>query len=369
MKHYVAVFDPASGSLDVTEAARMIVRPHVRQLQPDKDSEDEDDDAPVPQLSARAKLTEAFGTKKSRKAVQAIAENRLLANGGEDEEQMSQAMIDAIEGDDDDEGIADQHRINKPLPPVNTKATKADDAYPISTLVVPGPARTTLDSISFSYWTERLSKSKNVTSRSRFVSNRVEYLVQAYLQKPQTETKKQYVQLLRYIELLLVLHKHLASLPPNKRIPDTTKWPEKVLKSFPPASDTLVPGLVAHFFPEGTPRQRPMTFLRATILALTLHIPPPSLNPGENLLITEPTDVSLDLALEQKDATSLFKELGCKLKPATEIELTRWGLSKLGKARDENGKEIPLPKPRFARLSVPLDFPKVSQGRSPAKRR
>lgn len=373
MKHYVAVFDAASGNLDVAEAQRMIIRPHVRQQEVEKEGEDvnEDETAPTPKVSSRAALTEAFGTKKSKRAIQSMAENRLLAREGEDNESLTQAMVSAVEGAEEDATIPNQHRANKPLPVVNTKAGTAGEAYPISTLVVPSPARTTLDSISFGYWTERLNSGKNVTSKSRFVSNRVEYMVQAHLQRPQTETKKHYVQVLRYIETLLLLHKYMATLPSRKRIPDTKKWPEKTLKSFPPAPDTLLPGLVSHYFPEGTPSQRAMTLLRATILALTLHIPPPSLNAGDNLLVTEPTDISLDLALEQKDTTNLFRELGCKLKPATDMDLIKWGLTRLAKTRDENGKEVSLPKPKFARLSVPLDFPKLSQGKnmSPAKRR
>ncbi|SLM39136.1 RNA polymerase I associated factor, A49-like, partial [Lasallia pustulata] len=55
----------------------MTVKSRIRQYQ--QDSESEEEDTPAPAYSSRAALTEAFGSKKSKKAVATIAENRLLA--------------------------------------------------------------------------------------------------------------------------------------------------------------------------------------------------------------------------------------------------------------------------------------------------
>lgn len=88
-------------------------------------------------------------------------------------------------------------------------------------------------------------------------------------------------------------------------------------------------------------------------------------------MISEPTDIELDLGMDRKETTHLLRELGCKVDTATEAELVRWGLIRLaGKKTDENGKQVSLPKPKFARLRFPLQFPKLSQGQnsSPAKR-
>jgi DNA-directed RNA polymerase I subunit RPA49 len=370
LKHYLAVFDPTTGRLDVTEAKKMVVRPQVRQLQ--AVSEEGDVDAvPAVTPSSRAALTEAFGTKKSKRAIQSIAENRLLARGGDGDDPLSQAILETQTNAEADEIDASSiSRTNKPLPKPNFEAQNVKDAYPLSNLVTPRNWKETLDNLSLSYYQERISAGKSVKSYFRFVSHRVDYLVQRHLQQEDEPSIKQHIQLLRYIELLLTLHKQVMTFSPRIPIPQVFKWPEKTRLLFSTASEhnQLLPEFLDRFFPDSMRSQYAMTLLRTTILALTLHIPPPSLNFGENLLATEPTDISLDLALDSTEGSKLFRELGCKLDPPTDKELATWGLSKATRT-DENGKKVALPKAKFAKLRLPLVLPKLSQGRSPGKRK
>ena len=352
----------------------MVVRPHVRKFQTEQEDDNEKHSAPIPKPSSRAALTEAFGTKKSKRAVQSIAENRLLGRGGDGEDELSQAILNTPVGEDDDgAGIPDINRINKPLPRANLIAENIEDAYPLSTLVTPSPHQDTLSNLSIAYWKDRIANSKPVLTSSRFVANRVSYIVQAHLASSDNSSRIQHVQVLRYVEVLLHLHKYVRTLPRSGYFAPPEKWPAKEQTFFANASEQgdHLSKLLSRFFPDRKPSDHAVTLLRSTILALGLHVPPPSLEAGHKMLVCEPTDLSLDLALEQKDIAMLFRELGCKIEPGTDAELARWGLGKMGKTVGADGKEFTPPKPKFAKLRLPLQFPKLSQGKniSAGKRR
>jgi DNA-directed RNA polymerase I subunit RPA49 len=112
------------------------------------------------------------------------------------------------------------------------------------------------------------------------------------------------------------------------------------------------------FCPNGMgPSKFKMTLLRTTILALTLHIPPPSGRVGSGILANQPYDIQVDLNLQADEVRHLYRELGCKWESTSEAELERWGYVKLKKTK-EMGQA-----PRFAKLKFPVEFPKMSRGR------
>ncbi|KAL2426448.1 hypothetical protein ABEF95_006626 [Exophiala dermatitidis] len=378
MRHYIAVFDPATQELKVMEAKKMTVRSSVRQIEEQASStenEEESKSTPAAAPSSRAALTEAFGTKKSKKAVASVAENRLLARGGENagDNPVSNAILSTIKDEDDDHldsaAAASSSRVNKPLPPANLDTTDIEKVYDLSVLVFPGPARTTLSQMPLGYWRSRIEAKKDVVSRYRFVAHRVERLTRLHLENPDDPTALLKVQLLRYIQLLLEIYTYVTRLPGRRPIPQPEKWPERTTSDTTGSlSSAFLSKLVAHFFPTAIPTQHAKTLLTTTILALTLHIPPPKWQPGTSMpaLITEPSDISLDLALQPAEVTKLYRELGCKIESLSDAELARWGWEKTGKARkivDEDGKETTLPKPKFAKLRFPVEFPKISAGR------
>jgi DNA-directed RNA polymerase I subunit RPA49 len=359
-KHYVAVFDPATGQLDVTEAKKMIVRPLIRQFQTRRNN---DGDNGAVSVGNRAQLTQNFGTKKAKKAMQARAESRLAARPGNAEDALSKAHVNLVPGDDDDDDpkSSTKPQDNKPLPRANLEAEQVQDVYSLSTLVGPDQI---LKNLSVVYWMQRISAGKPISGRFLFVSNRVEYLTKAHLESPENPELLRHVQVLRFLELLLELHRHVLSLGRPKKIPPEQKWPDNIRADFNTVSYGLLGDLISRFFSTQPFGHRSMTLLKATILALTLHVPPPSFRAGTNLMVAEPTDISTDLASSLPETTELYRQLGCKVVPATEAELARWGLGKFqNKIRDANGDEISLPKPRFAKLSLPLEFPRISQGR------
>jgi len=69
--------------LQVTDAKRLILRSSVRQEEKTEDEDDLPGIKPTSNSSARAALTHAFVTKKSRKAVKFVAESALLTRGAD----------------------------------------------------------------------------------------------------------------------------------------------------------------------------------------------------------------------------------------------------------------------------------------------
>ncbi|KAI1612224.1 DNA-directed RNA polymerase I subunit A49 [Exophiala viscosa] len=377
VKHYIAVFDPVTSHLKVLPAKKMSVRSSVRTPGQDSNS-DSEAEATQATPSSRAALTAAFGTKKSKKAVASMAENRLLAHAGDaadgTQDALSSAILSSIKDEGDDADTVDQAtaRANKPLPQADLSATDITQVYPFSSLIFPGPPRTTLSQMPIAYWRDRIGSSKPVNSRFRFIAHRVEGLTKPHIDNPADKTYLTNLQILRYIQLLLEIHTYIARLPHRRPIPDPEKWPAKTTSDA-SLSTTFLSKLISHFFPTSQPTQQAKTLLITTILALTLHIPPPKFHAGQDLpaLITEPTDISLDLALQPAEVNKYYRELGCKMDSLTEGELTRYGWEKAGKARkvvDATGKEVSLPKPKFAKLRFPIEFPKVSSGRPSARR-
>lgn len=357
----------------------MTVRNSVRQLEQARDDEDDEGASsfPPPTPSSRAALTEAFGTKKSKKAVVAIAENRLLARGGDDAHNpISNAILSTIKDEDgtvfDDVAhsveVQASSRSSKPLPEADLSATEIRHVYSLSALVFPRPSRTTLSQMPISYWRDNIGLKKEVRSRSRFISNRVQYLTQAHLANPTDEQPLLALQILRYILLLIELHSYISRLPQRRPIPPPDKWPHNTTSDA-NLSTAFLGKLVSHFFTTGQPTTHAKTLLITTILALTLHIPTPKSQTESKILLTEPTDIALDLALQPTEVSKLFRELGCKMETVTDIDLRVWGLEKVGgsgagkKIVGADGKETTLPKPKFAKLRFPIVFPKVSTGR------
>ncbi|KIW27360.1 uncharacterized protein PV07_07104 [Cladophialophora immunda] len=381
VRHYIAVFDPASNKLKVVEAKRVTVRSTVRQVD-NQESDGEEDGAetkPAPTPS-RAALTQAFGTKKSKRAVASSAENRLLARDGENvDNPVSNAILSSIKEEDDpadmmvDAGAS--ARANKPLPQANLDTTDITQVYDLSELVFPGPYRTTLSQMPIAYWKECAKNKKPVSTHLRFVATRVGYLTQRHLKQPDNPDVLLKLQILRYIQLLVEIHKYVSHLPARRPVARPEQWPAGTTTGDSALSTAFKARLMARFFPNHLPSAFNRTRLTATILALTLHVPPPVFTPGDTpkTLFAEPTDITLDLAMPHAEVHKLYRELGCKIEAMTDAELQRHGWDKVslvsqrgagGLADDGHGNgPVKLPRPKFAKLRFPVEFPRISAGR------
>lgn len=358
----MAVFDVETNKIKITEATSLTVRGAVRQQEELEQEDDEETAQFLASQATRSALTEAFGSKKSKKAVQATAENRQLGQGIEGATIAEVITANVVDNDDEPLESTIIARSGKPLPTANITTDDIEEVYSISKLVVPSPASRTLQLMPLEPWKATLKANKEVTVRTRFVANRVGYIGKRVVQEPSAKFTQQ-LQLLRYIELLIQIATYCGTKSRKRKMDFVDEWPEETLA--PGVSPTIVKQIVNHFFPDNTPTDRAMTLLRTTILALTLHIVPPSGKSGDGRLIVDPTDIQLDLALEAAEAKKLYHELGCKLAPATDKDLVSWGLQRIvekakKKSKEGEGKSL---KPTFAILKFPLNFPKASLGR------
>jgi len=204
-------------------------------------------------------------------------------------------------------------------------------------------------------WKDSIENKKPIISSSRFVAVNSTHVIKAVKANPDNGGVIQTARMLRYVLILIELARNVSKVRSEKRLPPPDKWMTWFSGSIP---QPLLKKIMDHFCPNGMgPSKFNMTLLRTTILALVLHIPPPSGNVGPGILATQPYDIQADLNLQADEVRHLYRELGCKWEPATEAELERWGYLKLKKTK-EMGQA-----PRFAKLKFPVEFPKMSRGR------
>jgi DNA-directed RNA polymerase I subunit RPA49 len=363
LKHYVAVYDPTTNQLDITEVKNMTIRGIARQA--DMAEEDEAPVRPTSNYSSRNALTHTFGTKKSKKLVQSRAENVLYSRDADPDaaNPLSEALLSSMPEAEALPTTSDGRILDtaaaiqaaKPLPIPDLTATHVSDAYPLSHLVFPPPSSSTLIAMPTSYWRKLISEGQRVSVSSRFTANRIAYITQAANAHPSTDSPQSTtLQLLRYILLLIELARAISKFRPGKGFPPVSKWPSGRLADQPKLPTHLLNALTSKYCPNGTgPTKFDLTLLHTTILALTLHIPPQSGKQVPGILATDPTDIQQDLNLAADDTRRYFRELGCKVEVATDKELGTWGIRKAS----EKAAKI-----KYAKLRLPLVFPQVSRG-------
>ncbi|OJD24019.1 hypothetical protein ACJ73_04622 [Blastomyces percursus] len=376
--HYVAVYDPDAGKLELVEARKMTVRGCVRRVarKAINDGEGDGDVVTKSNWAQRTALTEAFGTKQSRKAIQSIAENALLSNApaGSVPTAAESALLSSIPKEHTSTSVSGspqktaqaEIQAAKPLPQPNLSATHPSQVYAIDTLVPNGLSA--LRTMPVHEWQAAIGAGEPVLSSSRFVAHRVDHVVRS---GDMTQ-----LQLLRYIMILIELSRSLkpsrggagagstAVAAGSKKLPPREDL-RRILSSSSSSSaqsstsnkqthlpDSFLDALRRKFVPQRTFLSKAdITFLHTTICALSLHIPPEA-GFAPNELATDPADLRDDLSLEYQTIQQYFRELGCKVEKPREGEFAKWGV----RSKVEAGAR------RIARLKVPVEFPKVSSG-------
>ncbi|EEH06083.1 conserved hypothetical protein [Histoplasma capsulatum G186AR] len=384
--HYVAVYDPDARTLELMEARKMTVRSCVRRAprKPTNDEESDGDLAMQCNWAKRTALTEAFGTKQSRKAIQSVAENALLSNtpAGLGPSAAENALLSSIpkdhptaSGGSPQKTAQAEIQAAKPLPQPNLSATHPSQVYAIETLVPNGLS--TLRTMPVKEWQTSIAAGEPVLSSSRFVAHRVDHVVRS--------GDATQLQLLRYIMVLIQLSRSLkpsrgggassAMAAGSKKLPPredlrrilssssstqpgrtaTTATATAMTSTSNPSTllpDSFLDALRRKFVPQRYFLSKTdVTFLHTTICALSLHIPPEA-GFSHNELATDPADLRDDLGLEFHTIQQYFRELGCKVEKPRESEFAKWGV----RSKVEAGAR------RIAKLRVPVEFPKVSRG-------
>ncbi|KAL8785831.1 MAG: hypothetical protein Q9213_003138 [Squamulea squamosa] len=345
LSHYIGVYDPQTGDLQLMRARKIVVRASLRSTA----TEVQEEAKAANGFSARSQLGLTFGTKKSQRAIQNLTKNAISPlKKGPSAEGDSQHTLDPIAAAVVSSMVAATPTVStredlqaaidesKPRPHPNLTAKTPSDVYPIDQLVGSGILR----QMAVKDWQDAVEQDEEILTKSRFVSHRIQRIV--------SEGDVRKIKTLRYLLLLIEWHNILLPAPRGKgrKIPDRSLIREK-LSGW--GSD-LADGVEKRFSDGGRILNSwHHDNLLTHICALCITVDP------ENFK-TDVYDIREDLKLDNKNMRKYFREIGCRIAAPTEAERVRWGL---GKAEAVSRL--------VAKLRLPLEFPKMRVIR--AKRR
>lgn len=343
LKHYVGVYDPETGKLEVLEARSMTVRATVRAHQPPV----EDIGATVSTIfslqlthlmnqqnmrAQRNALGEAFGTKKAKKAILSVTENAIspdksarnkLANGTTKLDSVSSAMManmaEATASMATREELDNAMNANKPRPKANTETTDLSKVYTVETLI----GTETMTTIQVRPWQVEMKAQREVMVASRFVANR--------LNKFKDNVEK--LKMLRYMLLLIEFYNSTKPGRDGRRLPK----PDELKPMINGQPESLLQG-VKRKFADGSMMSRHSADLLITHLCAIAMV-------VDNFEV-DIWDLKDDLKLEVAGMTLYFKEIGAKIVAFPE------GMRKAMKMEKAAASQRKL-----ARLKIPLEFP------------
>ena len=324
LSHYVAVFDPASNSLQITPAHHLSLRSTLRSDKAESSA------AHRSYAQQREQLGQEFGTKKAKKAIASKTDNA-ITKGGTDtgkkndvQAAILDSMADTTAQAPKKEDLEQAMLAAKPIPKPNLQAEKVEDVYIFSTLVPPHEARL----VPVRDWQEKTKADEEIKFTYRYPAFRV-----SAVGKSDDILK---LKALAYLSLLLEFNDALQTTPragkkvPKKEIMSTklAAWPEQ-----------LVDSVRRRFSTEGNDLPKwNMDNLYSHMCALTLYV---------DGWVTDITDLKDDLKMESKELVKYYLELGCKVGALTEREREMKKLSKSQAAQT-----------KMAKLKLPLEFPK-----------
>ncbi|KAI4113077.1 MAG: hypothetical protein LQ345_005871, partial [Seirophora villosa] len=314
LQHYLGVYDPQSGQLQLVRARKLVLRGSVRPVpSPGEEAVKQTSD-----LSARNTLGLAFGTKKSQRAIDAITKNAISPSKQRSTpghlDPIASAVVSSMAAPaptrDELQAAVDE---SKPRPKPNLDAETPADVYPIEQLVG-GP--TTLAQMTVKGWQDAIDAGEEILTKSRFVSHRVQSIVKG------GDVRR--LKTLKYLLLLLEWYNALQAAPHNKGSTRRVLPPEKLQQALTGWSSFLVDS-VSRRFAEGSSalvRRWHLDLLITHICALAVTVDGNGNGEGDGFT-TNVHDLGQDLKLEVKDTKKYFREVGCVVGPPTEAEIRK----------------------------------------------
>lgn len=345
LNHYVGVYDPKTGKMQVIEAKRMEVRGIVRSK---KAAESEGADKDIKQvcgsaaiswrrcnwrlttlqtlMELKADLGQTFGTKKARKAIQDTVMNAISApkKPGEDTpakiDNAARAMLQSVGNitstmatREELQAVVDEA---KPVPIANVDADDIIDVYDPKTII----GGDILHLVPVREWQEKVQHKESIQVVSRFVAARVNHIAA-------NEDATTRLRVLRYFYFVLLFYLHtkpgkqrgIRQLPPR----------EKLREALAPAPEAVIENIRRKFSDAGQMRKYHIDLLMTHCCAFACIV--------DNFEV-DTQNLRDDLRVDQKTINSYFREIGARVKPVS---------------NKVEGKTLQL-----ARLTLPLDFPK-----------
>ncbi|KAK7969073.1 hypothetical protein PG996_002487 [Apiospora saccharicola] len=329
LAHYIGVFDPATGKLDVIQAKKMTMRATPKaQKAPEESAADA---AFRTMTEQRNTLGMEFGTKKAKKAIASITENaigpgRSNVEGVTTLDSSSLALMDSIS--DAARGIASREQLqatadqSKPVPPGNFEATEIQDVYKPEELI----GADLLSSIPVKDWQDIAKKQSPLTNTNKYVS-------ESFWNVARSLHPVRNLRILRYLSCLLTISKNMRKGKDRGsfKLPDRKKLQELL----DPAPVQLIDSIRRKFSEGGEVRKFHTDLLKTYCCALVSIL--------ENFEF-ETEAIRFDLSMTEKEFTQYFKQIGGKM-------MVR---------KDPTGKG----KMQVAKLALPLEFPQIRFARA-----
>ncbi|KAK8050616.1 hypothetical protein PG994_012346 [Apiospora phragmitis] len=326
LKHYIGVFDPTTGKLDVIEAKKMTVRGVPRaQKAPEDNAADSADFKTM--TEQRNTLGMEFGTKKAKKAIASLTENAIgpaksNTEGATKLDSSSMAMMDSIS--EAARGIASREQLqaaadqSKPVPPGNFEATEIQDVYKPEELI----GADLLSSIPIKDWQDIAKKQSPLTNPNKYVT-------ESFWNVARSLHPVQNLRILRYISCLLTISKSMG----NGKDRGSFKLPDrkKLQELLEPAPVQLIDSIRRKFSDGGDVRKRHTDLLKTYCCALVSIL--------ENYEFNTET-LRYDLGMTEKEFTQYYRQIGGKV---------------LVRKDPDGGKG----KMQVAKLALPLEFPQM----------
>lgn len=363
LNHYVGIYDPRTGRLEVMEAKKMVVRGLVRARQgpatPGQESTAKQvsvrvvacrgrrrharaDTVSSPQGAAdrRTDLGQTFGTKKAKKAIRdtvlnviaplgkagdATAAAAAAAAAGMDEASRATlsnvgAVTSLMATREELQAVVDE---TKPVPRANLEATSAHDVYTAESMI----GADVVGLVPVREWQEKMRLNEGVQVPSRFVASRIKRLAA-------DEGATERLRVLRYLELVLrffVLSRE-GRQRGTRRVPVPDKLREQMGGDGVP--EAVVESIRRKFSEAGAMRKFHVDLLMAHCCALALLI--------DDLEVAT-HELRQDLKLgDDRAMNQYFYEVGARVRRVS--------------AKDQPGRSWCV-----ARLELPLKFPKQRQ--------
>ncbi|KAK4158015.1 RNA polymerase I associated factor, A49-like protein [Chaetomidium leptoderma] len=326
LNHFIAVIDPQTGEVEVIQAKKMVVRGTVRSKQAPPEAMEVITDK-LTHSEMKMELGETFGTKKAKKAIQAVAENAILADRsrgklGNDDRALVHTIRDSSQHMATREELQAAVDLARPVPRGNFDAREIQDVYVPAEII----GAEVLNAIPVMDWQEQVNKLEPVQVPARFVAHRI-VRVAGY------EDGVPRLKLLRYLLWVIVFWS--TTKQGRERGTKSIAKRDDLREALAPAPEVVIENIRRKFSDNGVMRKAHMDLLMTHCCVFASII--------DNFEVNT-LDLREDLKLEQKQLNQYFLEIGARMKQ-----------SKI----DDKVNHI-------ARLALPLQFPKMRQ---PAKRR
>ncbi|KPM36822.1 hypothetical protein AK830_g9762 [Neonectria ditissima] len=325
LNHFVGIYDPKTGKLQVVEAKKMVMRGVVRAKQASEAAMGENHVTQVRLLLLLTDLGQTFGTKKAKKAIQenvlnAIAPQKKAGDMPTKIDEAARAMLknvgeitSTMASREELQAVVDEAR---PVPIPNTDATEIQDVYDPIRII----GADILNLVPIREWQEKVQHKEGIQVMSSFVASRVNAIAG-------NEEAEMRLRVLRYFYVVLLFYRSTKA----GRVRGTRSLPsrEKLREFLAPAPEAVIENVRRKFSDSGQMRKFHIDLLITHCCVFASIV--------DNFEV-DTQNLRDDLKTDQKTMNQYFHEIGGRVRPIVDKQ-----------------KKTTV---QMARLALPLSFPK-----------